>query len=170
MEEIELTFLAKELPKGLLNSPSKELLDIYIPAKKDHPSLRIRKSGDRHEITKKEPIKEGDASHQFEKTIPLTSDEFEELNMLKGKRVEKTRYYYKEGETNFEVDVFKGDLIGLMIVDVEFSSLEEKAKFKMPSWCLAEITQEEFVAGGMICGKKYEDIEKDLERFGYKKI
>lgn len=31
-------------------------------------------------------------------------------------------------------------------------------------------TQENFVAGGMLCGKSYEGIEKDLAKFGYQKL
>lgn len=170
MEELELTYLVKTLPEGVLTSPSKELLDIYLPSNEAHPHLRIRKSGQKYEITKKQPIVDGDASRQLETTIPLTEKEFEEMNALKGKRVEKTRYYYKEGTISYEIDVFRGDLSGLVLADVEFTSVEDKAAFKMPSWCLAEVTQEDFIAGGMVCGKKYEDIEKELLRFGYKKI
>ena len=40
----------------------------------------------------------------------------------------------------------------------------------MPDFCLADVTQEKFIAGGMICGKSYEDIEKELKRFNYVKL
>jgi hypothetical protein len=46
----------------------------------------------------------------------------------------------------------------------------EKEKFKKPDWLGDDVTEEDFVAGGMLCGKKYEDIESDLNRFSYKKI
>lgn len=38
------------------------------------------------------------------------------------------------------------------------------------TWVLAEVTQEEFIAGGMLCGKNYDDISDKLEKFGYSKI
>jgi CYTH domain-containing protein len=170
MEEIELTYLAKELPAGLEDSPRKDLLDIYIPSSANHPVLRIRKLGQKCEITKKQPIDESDSSRQLETTIPLTEEEFGELSQLKGKRVHKTRYYYRENDVDYEIDVFRDDLAGLVLVDVEFASLEEKCSFVPPPWCLKEITQETFIAGGMICGKRYVDIEKDLDRFSYKKM
>ena len=170
MEELELTYLAKKLPDGLKNVRSKDMLDIYIPSSAKHPTLRIRKIGERREVTKKQPIKEGDASHQLETTIPLTKEEYAELSELKGKRVEKTRYYYEEQGVTYEIDVFKGSLKGLVLVDVEFDSLEKKAAFVAPLWCLVEVTQEEFIAGGMICGKNYADIENKLQKFGYKKL
>ncbi|MBX4198546.1 hypothetical protein KW782_04425 [Candidatus Parcubacteria bacterium] len=170
MEELELTYLAKELPPKLKESPSKELLDIYIPSSARHPILRIRKSGSKYEITKKHPVKDGDASHQLETTIPITEEEFKELNQLSGKRVEKVRYYYKENGLLYEVDAFKGDLAGLVLIDVEFDSAKAKNEFIPPSWCLIEVIQEEFIAGGMLCGKKYSDIEAKLSTFGYKKF
>lgn len=35
---------------------------------------------------------------------------------------------------------------------------------------LAEVTQEKFVAGGILCGKSYEDIKDDFSKYGYKKL
>jgi hypothetical protein len=40
----------------------------------------------------------------------------------------------------------------------------------MPDFCLSDITQEEFIAGGMVCGKCYEDLIEDLTKFNYEKI
>jgi adenylate cyclase len=54
-----------------------------------------------------------------------------------------------------------------MFFKVEFASLDEKARFVPPAWLGADVTQEEFVAGGMLCGKGYEDVAGELARFGY---
>ena len=170
MEEFERTYLVKELPSGFERARSEEMLDIYIPSSAEHPVLRIRKAGEKYEITKKEPLKSGDASHQIETTIPLTRVEYSEFCKLPGKRVQKTRFYYQENKVRYEIDVFRGDLEGLVLVDVEFASLEEKDAFVPPAWCLAEVTQEKCIAGGVICGKKYSDIETELQRFNYKRI
>ena len=67
--ELERTFLLKNKPKGLNKCKFLEIIDIYLPAKVEHPILRIRKSGDRYAITKKEPISGTDSSEQSEKTI-----------------------------------------------------------------------------------------------------
>ncbi len=66
--------------------------------------------------------------------------------------------------------MFQGDLKGLVVVDFEFDSIEEKDSFEMPDFCLVDVTQEDFIAGEMICGKFYEDIESELNRFDYKKL
>ena len=170
MDEFELTYLPKSLPEGVWSAPSKEMLDIYIPAAAEHPILRIRKSGSKHEMTKKQPVSEGDASHQIETTIPLTAEEFADLERLPGRRIYKARYAYTENGVEYEIDVFQQSLRGLVLVDVEFASAEEKAAFKAPDWILADITQEKFIAGGMLCGKSYADIEEKLKTFGYNKI
>ena len=60
-------------------------------------------------------------------------------------------------------------LDGLVVVDFEFGTEEEKLAFEMPDFCLVEVTQEEFIAGGMLAGKSYEDIKEKLEEFGYSK-
>jgi CYTH domain-containing protein len=170
MIELEKTYLIKNIPDGLLNSNSKEIIDVYIPALSEHPSLRIRKNGDRYEMTKKEPVKEGDASHQEEQTITLTEIEFEALKQIPGKKARKIRYYFEYEGRVAEVDVFKGALEGLVLVDFEFENMEEKDAFEMPEFCLVDVTQEKFLAGGMLCGKSYEDISENLERLGYKKL
>ena len=165
MEEFELTYLAGTLPADLWKSPKKEILDIYIPSSGGHPDLRIRKSGTKYEITKKQPVKDGDSSHQLETTIPLTPEEYKELSTLPGKRVSKTRYYYSYEGRTYEVDVFDGKLAGLVVIDVEFTSAEEKARFTPPPFCFKEITQELFIAGGVLAGKSYADIAGELRRF-----
>lgn len=167
-EEFELTYLAKRLPDSFSTRvASKEILDIYIPAISPHATLRIRKRGDICEITKKTPVAGTDSSHQNENTIPLTMDEFDELATLVGKRVRKVRYYFTENDTAYEIDVFQDALLGLVLVDVEFTSNEEKMKFVPPTWVLADVTQEKAFAGGVLCGKSYTDIIHNLEHYGY---
>jgi len=169
-EEFELTYLVKDLPEDFESSEYKEILDIYIPASAEHATLRIRKHGETFEITKKEPVSGTDSSHQMENTIPLTEGEFNDLEELHGKRVRKVRYYYNENGQDYEIDVFQDGLEGLVLVDVEFTSNEEKAKFVAPDWFGGDVTQEKFVAGGMLCGKVYEDIQENLDSFNYSPI
>ena len=171
MIELEKTYLANELPDGLKDCKFKEIIDIYIPKSSEHPKLRLRKNGDKYELTKKEPVNDGDASEQQEQTIILAQTEFDALNQqIRGKRVRKYRYYYKYNERIAEFDIFQDSLKGLVVIDFEFEKEEEKDSFNMPNFCLTDITQEVFVAGGMICGKSYEDIKDNLENFNYKKL
>jgi len=168
--ELEKTFLAKEVPKGLFDCKFKEIIDIYIPESHPHPNLRIRKKGDKFEMTKKSPVKEGDSSEQTEHTITLTDEEFKTLQKVKGKSVRKYRYYYNHKGIQAEFDVFKDGLEGLMLVDFEFAEMADKNNFEMPDFCLADVTQEDAFAGGMLCGKKYSDILPILKKYKYKKL
>lgn len=168
--EIEKTYLAKYIPEGLEGCKRKELIDLYIPAASRHPVLRMRKKGDVFEMTKKSPVQEGDASHQREHTIVLSEDEFAALSQVDAKRISKVRYFFACDGRVAEIDVFREDLAGLVLVDFEFGSTAERDAFAMPDFCLVEVTQDEEIAGGMLCGKTYADIEQYLDRYGYKKI
>lgn len=169
MVELEKTYLIKFIPDTLDKCEYEDMVDIYIPASEAHPVLRIRRKGHKYEITKKQPI-EGDYSKQTEETIPLTQKEFEALSKVEGKRIIKRRYFYVHDGKRAEIDVFQDNLKGLIVVDFEFEREDEKNTFVMPDFCLADVTQETFIAGGKLCGKKYIDIEHDLKRFEYKPL
>jgi CYTH domain-containing protein len=170
MEEIERekTYLAKYLP-DLSGCESKEMVDTYLPENALHPIVRIRKQGDSYMITKKAPVN-GSASLQTDQTIPLKKEEYDALSLVSTKRIEKVRYYYPFNGRMVEIDVFQGDLAGLVLVDVEFESSDDIDAFPMPEFCLVDITDEKFIAGGMLAGKSYADIEPMLHIHGYKKI
>ncbi|HWQ60186.1 MAG TPA: hypothetical protein VN420_03490 [Candidatus Fimivivens sp.] len=170
MIELERTYLAKRLPDGLGDCPSKEMLDIYLPAESQHPVLRLRKNGDQLEMTKKTIVEGTDSSKMEEQTIKLSDEEYAALAGIGGKRVGKTRYLYVIDGHTAEVDVFGGALSGLVLVDFEFETEAEKDAFPMPEFCLAEVTQEEFIAGGFLAGKSYDDIAPGLARIGYERI
>ncbi len=169
--ELELTYLAAKIPNEIVGVEAKELLDIYIPADRNiHSKLRLRKKGGKCEITKKVPLNNGDASVQQEFTIPITDQEFEALAVASDKRVQKYRYQVMIEGHSAEVDVFAGSLKGLVLIDFEFSSPEDKANFTSPACCLTEVTQEDFIAGGELAGKSYQDIEAELSKFNYEPL
>ena len=172
MLEIERTYLAKSLPENIKELPCKETIDIYLPSKiNGHAPLRIRKQGDKFEITKKYRLNEDDGSQLIEETINLTKNEFDLLSEeIKGLRVEKSRYIFEYEDKTAEIDIFKGDLEGLVIIEFEFGTEEEMKEFKMPDFCLADVTEEKFIWGGVLCRSTYADLEPKLNEFGYKKF
>jgi CYTH domain-containing protein len=170
MIELERTFLAKYIPEEIKTCPCKEIMDVYLPGSSPHPKLRLRKRGEVFEITKKEPVEGKDSSRQEEQTISLSQEEFEALAKLEGKKFRKLRYYWNSPFGHAEVDVFQDNLKGLVLVDFEFENVGKKDAFQMPDFCLLDVTQELCLAGGMLAGKKYLDIERDLEKMGYSPI
>jgi adenylate cyclase len=167
--ELERTYLLMQLPKGLKKCKSLEIIDVYIPDTKPHPVMRIRKKGGKMELTKKVP-NNNDASNQTEHTIHLSEDEFNALCNVPGKKVRKLRYYFPVKNTIAEIDVFQDKLLGLILVDFEFSNLKDKENFIAPDFCSEDITQEEFIAGGYLAGKSYTDIRPLLKKYNYEKI
>lgn len=170
MIELELTYLAKQLPEGLQKCDSKQIVDLYVENGTDHADLRIRKNGDKYELTRKMPVSDGDASKQTETTITLNEVEFNSFKNTDARKVAKTRYYYEHDGRTAEFDVFEDGLAGLVVVDFEFEDESEKNNFPIPEFCLADITQEKFIAGGILAGKSYDDIASELKRFNYEKL
>ena len=169
--EYELTYLAKELPANILNWPYKDLIDIYIPeTSNSHPRLRLRQQGNTYQITKKIPVSGQNSSTHHEYTIDLTQEEFTALATCSHRSVSKRRYYGEISGRNAEVDVFTGPLTGLVVIDFEFESSTDMEAFTQPKECLADITPEKFIAGGMLAGKNYKDIEYELARYNYKPL
>jgi CYTH domain-containing protein len=166
--ELELTYLASRLPEEINNVEPKRLVDVYVPETGvDHARLRLRQKGSKYEITKKVPLRDGDASAHTEMTIPLDENEFTSLISISQKRIIKDRYNVEIAGHPAEVDVFREELSGLVLIDFEFSTEEEKMAFKQPSVALCDVTQEDFIAGGLLAGKTYQDIEHELQRFNY---
>lgn len=168
--ELELTYLAKEIPAEVSGAAPVELMDIYVPEDAPRPYIRLRQKGKKYEITKKKPIDSSDFSRQTEQTIPLDEIEFNALSKSSSRKVVKDRYQVNIGGSPAEIDVFKDDLKGLVLIDFEFNNSEAKQSFQPPTCCLADVTQELFIAGGQLAGVKYSDIESDLNRFNYKKL
>lgn len=168
--ELELTYLAAAMPVELSSATPVVMEDVYFPEDPDvHAHLRLRAKNDHYEITKKVSVIEGDASAHIESTIVLDQDEYEALKKASARTIIKDRYQVKLDGHDAEVDVFKGKLAGLVLIDFEFTTYEEKESFIPPKVCLVDVTQEEFVAGGVLSGKSYEDIAGKLNSFGYTK-
>jgi hypothetical protein len=168
--ERERTFLAKELPQEIKATEPTRIVDIYIPDTPAHSHLRLRQNGKTYEITKKTSVAAGDASEHIEQTIPLTEEEFAALSRCSAKRVAKDRYRVVIDGILAEIDVFIEDLAGLVLIDFEFDTEDEKDNFIPPSIVLADVTQENFIAGGLLAGKTYDTIAPELARFCYKKL
>lgn len=169
--EFELTFLAKTLPKGIKKWSSSSLIDVYVPSDlKVHPYIRLRKKDNLYEITKKILIDSSDKSSHSETTIPLSKSEYLSLSNNSARRIEKTRYFGVVNGYSTEVDVFQETLSGLVLIEFEFQNREAMKTFSAPDICLSDVTQEEFISGGFLAGRTFEDIAHNLKKFGYKKL
>ena len=167
--ELEKTYLAKAIP-DLKGCRSEIIRDVYVPESADHAVLRIRQRGDRYEATKKIPVSGNDSSQQHEHTIPLDQAEFDCLKKCSKKSAIKRRYYCQIDGYDAEVDLYQEDLAGLVVIDFEFADEASLQAFQMPEICLADVTQDAVFAGGLLAGKKYNDIRRILDKYRYKTL
>lgn len=168
--EYEKTYLAKQLPEEVAGSEGVLLYDIMVPDTVRHPHLRLRQRGDSYTITKKVPLHDNDSTEMLEETIALEQAEFEAIKICSTKDIVKRRYNVTIGGYPAEVDVFEEKLQGLVLIDFEFASSAEKDAFIAPDVCLVDVSQEEMIAGGILAGKSYEDIEPVLKQYNYERI
>ena len=59
-----------------------------------------------------------------------------------GKRVEKTRFKIPYGEHVIELDIYEGQLDGLVTAEIEFESMQAAQQFVPPEWLSKDVTQE----------------------------
>jgi CYTH domain-containing protein len=162
MIEIEKTFLVKNIPSNLGQYQAIPILQGYISPLPT--PLRIRKKGDKFELTKKIFLKPNDYSSAEEINIYLTEYEFNKLWPLVEKYLEKIRYLIPLKDNLIaEMDVYQGKLKGLVVVEVEFKSEQEMNNFQPPEWFGKDITQKDFSANAFLAGKSFEEIKRWLD-------
>lgn len=131
--EIERKYLVDSLPENLDAFPHVEIEQGYLCTS---PTLRIRRMGDAFILTVKEKV------HSLSSAIVNREEEFflssESYARLRGKcegiMVEKTRYRIPVGKYTAELDIFHGRHEGLLLVEVEFPSVEAANAFTPPAW------------------------------------
>lgn len=136
LKEIERKFLVNFLPKNLNKYISNKIVQGYVncDSKKE---VRVRQKGDLYYQTKKV----GGGKVRIEDEIKIQKEKFNLLwNKTKGKRIEKIRYEIPYKKYVIELDIYGGDLRGLIVAEVEFNSVKESDKFIPPNWFGEEVT------------------------------
>ena len=77
--------------------------------------------------------------HEFEYDVPIKDAE-ELLALAHGSTITKTRYEVKHARHLWEVDVYDGAHRGLVIAEVELSSIHDEPE--LPNWVGREVTGE----------------------------
>jgi len=145
--ETELKFLVNEIPDDidLESVPRTVLRQGYVVVCSDGAETRIRSfDNERFEMT----VKSGGTVQRTEQTIKLPKDMFEVLwAQTVGMRVEKTRYKIPHGKQTIELDIYDGQLSGLVTAEVEFTGRQEEAEvkattFEPPTWFGRDVTKD----------------------------
>ena len=137
--EIERKFLVAERPADLERQPGEALEQGYLAVDGD-VEVRVRRKGARHVLT----VKSGSGRVRVEEELDIDDRRFTSLwPLTEGRRVSKTRYRVpvQDGLTA-EVDVYDGELAGLVVAEIEFDSAEAGDAFSAPEWLGREVTDD----------------------------
>lgn len=135
--EIERKFLVVDDSYKALATSSTHIKQGYICSDRGR-TVRVRLRGRQAFLTIKGPsLDEGLSRYEFEKEI--STDEAEHLfRLCEPGVIDKIRYLVPVGNHVFEVDEFFGDNLGLVVAEVELSSVDES--FEKPAFVGNEVT------------------------------
>lgn len=144
VKEIEVKYLVSTLPDGV-RGESKKVSQYYTKVEAAEEERYRAVNNEKFYKT----IKRGQGLVREEIEHEVTVEEYENNKEFKvGILIEKTRCilpYTVEGKVlTIEVDIYEGELEGLVVAEVEFESVGESEKFKnhKPSWFLREVTED----------------------------
>ena len=170
--ERERRYLLQDLPEGLTRADLHvQITDNYITGTR----LRLRKVRDPKtnkwivKFTQKFAPDLKDLSRTIITNIYLNAIEAETLAIFEANEIRKNRYAFEFDGRKFSVDMFLGDLFGLVLAEVSFETDEELDSFAKPPWALADVTNVEVFTGGRLCELTFEDIRNEIARSGLTK-
>jgi CYTH domain-containing protein len=167
--ERERRYLLPDLPEGLTRADHHlQITDNYLTGTR----LRIRKVRDPRtnkwvvKFSQKFATNPEDLSHTIITNIYLNAIEAETLAIFEANEIRKNRYPFEFIGRRFSVDMFLGDLFGLVLAEVSFETDEELDGFPKPPFALAEVTNNEIFSGGKLSQLTFADIRKEIEKSG----
>ena len=165
--EREKRYLLQDLPEGLTRaSPHVQITDNYLTGTR----LRIRKVRDPQtnkwtvKLTQKFAPDAEDFSRTIITNIYLNALEAETLAVFDANEIRKNRYSFEFERRKFSVDMFLGDLFGLVLAEVSFETDEELDNFPRPPFAIADVTRSEVFTGGRLCELTFADIREEIMR------
>ena len=82
--------------------------------------------------------------------------------MFDANEIRKNRYSFDFEGRKFSVDMFLGDLFGLVLAEVSFETDEELDSFSKPAFAVADVTNNELFTGGRLCELTFADIREEI--------
>jgi CYTH domain-containing protein len=167
--ELERRYLLQDLPEGLTRaSPHVQITDNYITGTR----LRLRKVRDpltnkwTVKFTQKFAINSKDLSRTLITNTYLNAQEAEILSVFEANEIRKNRYPFEYEGRKFGIDMFLGDLFGLVLAEISFDTDEDLESSSKPQFALVEVTNNELFSGGKLCELTFADIKEEIVRIG----
>ena len=163
--ERERRYLLRDLPEGITRAdPHVQITDNYITGTR----LRIRKVREPRtnkwtvKFTQKFAPDPNDLSRTIITNTYLNALEAEVLSVFDTNEIRKNRYAFEFEGRKFSVDMFLGDLFGLVLAEVSFESDEELDNFTKPGFALIDVTNDPLFSGGRLCEMNFLDLRKEI--------
>ena len=167
--ERERRFLLKDVPEGLTRSdPHLQITDNYITGTR----LRLRKVRDPRtnkwivKFTQKFAPNPDDLSRTIITNTYLNPLEADTLSVFSTNEIRKNRYYFDFEGRRFSIDMFLGDLFGLVLAEVGFETDKELDNFSKPPFALADVTNEQLFTGGKLCELTFSEVREAIRESG----
>jgi CYTH domain-containing protein len=160
MIRLESTYLIKDLPKTIDQNDHEEIEQGYFVESDD--AMRLRRKGAEYSLTKKLMPFPNDKGIREYNSFLIGQKEYEKFWPLTINRLNKTRYYFDGFAAEVRVDVFHGDLEGLVLGEVVFGDEDIKRNFKKPAWFGNEVTQ--IISNQFLAGNKFNELKKELDQ------
>jgi len=139
MKEIERKFLIdrQKMPVPVSGT---DIRQGYIALDENGTEVRVREKGGLFYLT----VKSSGGLERTEAEMPVQEEDFEMMwGFTEGRRIEKMRYRIPlSGGLFCELDIFDGDLKGLVLAEVEFKDLSSADSFEVPVWFGEEVTDD----------------------------
>jgi adenylate cyclase len=138
--EIERKWLIASLPAGFDSSRGQAIDQGYLTIADGGNETRVRSRAGEYFLT----TKSGSGLVRRETSIELTAEQYEQLwPATEGARVTKVRHELSiAGGLTLELDVYTGELAGLIVAEVEFPDEDTANAFTAPEWFGADVTSD----------------------------
>ncbi|HTG87856.1 MAG TPA: hypothetical protein VL907_12505 [Pyrinomonadaceae bacterium] len=167
--ERERRFLLRDLPEGLTRAdPHLQITDNYITGTR----LRLRKVRDPRtnkwvvKFTQKFAPNPDDLARTIITNTYLNPLEADTLSLFNTNEIRKNRYYFDFEGRRFSIDMFLGDLFGLVLAEVGFETDEELDSFAKPPFAVAEVTNDPMFSGGQLSELTFSEVREAILKSG----
>ncbi len=169
--ERERRFFLREIPPGLnLTDEHAQITDNYITGTRLR--LRRRRWVATNEwtlkLTQKHARENSGQPPDFSRTlitsIFLNEQEYETLSVFEGNELRKNRYPFAHENYIYSVDVFLGQLRGLILAEIEFDTDEAMEVFMMATFAAAEVTHNPVFTGASLAHLTAHDLRHQLNK------
>lgn len=134
--EIERKFLIDHIPEDLVIVKKNQISQGYVSTA---PVIRIRQADEHYYLT----VKGGGMKVREEFEMTINKEAFDHLSQkLDAPMLQKERWYIPYMAHTIELDIFHGDLEGLIVAEVEFPDEPSSNSFTPPGWFGEDVTMD----------------------------